>query len=236
MTEAKAESPRGRGRPRGITARGIDTRRRLYETAVRLITTRGWPETTMRDVAREAGVSVGLLYRYFPSKRAIVLAFYDELSAEYAARAAQLRPGRWRARFLDALQTSLAVLGPHRATLAALVPVLIGDVDEGLFAPATAFSRRRVERVFQEAVQGATDAPPPRLGAALGRLLYLVHLATILWWLLDRSPEQWATESLVGLIERALPLAPFALRVPRVRALVLSADELAGAALLGDRE
>src|SRR5438445_12835871 len=120
LSENIAPPARGRGRPRGTTDRGVETRRRLYETAVRLITSRGWQETTLRDVATEAGVSVGLLYRYFPSKRAIVLELYDALSAEYAARAAQLRPGRWRDRFLAALRTSLDVLRPHRGTLAAL--------------------------------------------------------------------------------------------------------------------
>src|SRR6266508_5228777 len=135
---------RRRGRPRGRTVQGEQTRQHLYEVAVRLIATRGWQETTLRDVAAEAGVSVGLLYRYFPSKRAIVLALYDELSAAYAMRAADMPRGRWRDRFLYALRTSLEVLRPHRATLAALGPILVGDANEGLFAPATAFSRRRV--------------------------------------------------------------------------------------------
>ena len=71
-------------------------------------------------MADRAGVSVGLLYRYFPSKRAIVLALYDELSNTYAQRATEMPQGRWRDRFLAALETSLRVLGPHRVTLAAL--------------------------------------------------------------------------------------------------------------------
>src|SRR6266511_1404456 len=79
---------RRRGRPRGRTVQGEQTRQHLYEVAVRLIATRGWQQTTLRDVAAEAGVSVGLLYRYFPSKRAVVLALYDQLSATYAERAA----------------------------------------------------------------------------------------------------------------------------------------------------
>src|SRR5436190_17808378 len=108
-----AAPARRRGRPRGQTAQGLETRRRLYETAIGLIAARGWHETTLRDVATEAGVSVGLLYRYFPSKQAIVLTLYDELSAEYAARAAEMVPGRWRDRFLYALSTSLEVLRPH---------------------------------------------------------------------------------------------------------------------------
>lgn len=227
---------RGQGRPRGITAQGIETRTRLYAIAVDLIATRGWQETTLRDVATEAGVSVGLLYRYFPSKRAIVLAFYDDLSAAYAAQAAHMESGLWRDRFLSALRTSLAVLRPHRRTLIALVPVLVSAGDDGLFAPGTAFSRLRVAQVFHDAVAGATDAPRPPLGAALGRLLYLVHLATILWWLLDRSPGQWATDRLLQLLERALPLAALSLRVGRVRALIVAMDGVARAALFDDTE
>src|SRR5436305_12341861 len=99
-SQPEAAPRRGRGRPRGTTAQGLETRRHLYETAIRLIAARGWQATTLRDVAQEAGVSVGLLYRYFPSKQAIVLTLYDELSAEYADRAAQSAAGRWRDRFL----------------------------------------------------------------------------------------------------------------------------------------
>jgi AcrR family transcriptional regulator len=201
---------------------------------VRLIAARGWQATTLRDVAREAGVSVGLLYRYFPSKRAVVLALYDELSAAYAARAATMRPGRWRDRFVYALRTSLEVLDPHRATLAALVPVLVGDPDDGLFAPRTAFSRLRVQAVFVQAVAGATDPPRGALGPALGRLLYLVHLAVLLWWLLDRSPEQRATRALLTVVERGLRLAAPALRVPGVSGLLVAADALVREGLLGE--
>jgi len=178
---------RGRGRPRGRTPQGVAARLSLYNTAIALIAERGYEATTLRDVADRAGVSVGLLYRYFPSKRAVILALYDELSAKYASRAAEMKIGKWRDRLMFALTTSLQVLSPHRSTLAALVPVLIGDANEGLFTPATAFSRQRVHKVFHDAVVGATDAPRPEVAAALGRLLYLVHLAIILWWLLARQ-------------------------------------------------
>ena len=208
-------------------------RRRLYETAIGLIAERGFEATTLRDVAKRAGVSPGLLYRYFPSKRAVVLALYEELSAEYAAKAA-LPAGRWRERAVAALRSSLRVLGPHRATLAALVPVLVGDPEEGLFAPNTARSRIRVQTVFAEAVSGASDAPKAELAGALGRLLYLVHLAVLLWWLLDKSPRQRATAALVALIERALPSAALALRLSPVRSIVIEGDTLFREALFDD--
>ena len=78
----KTTPPRGRGRPPGRTPQGTEARARLYATAVKLIAANGYAATTLRDVAREAGVSAGLLYKYFPSKRAVVLELYDELSAE----------------------------------------------------------------------------------------------------------------------------------------------------------
>ena len=202
---------RRRGRPRGRTPQGTAARQRLYDIAVELIAERGYEATTLREVADRAGVSVGLLYRYFPSKRAVVLALYDELSAEYAARAAEMKKGIWRDRFMFALTTSLDVLRPHRRTLSALVSVMIGDANDGLFSPASAFSRQRVQKVFHEAVARATDTPRPGAAGALGRLLYLAHLATILWWLLDKSRHQRATTALVALIETALPASALSL-------------------------
>src|SRR6266536_3627308 len=172
MFTENVKPPRKRGRPPGPTPQGAATREQLYATAMRLIAERGYEATTLRDIAREAGVSVGLLYRYFPSKQAIVIALYDELSTEYARQAADMHSGKWRDRFLFALKTSLHVLEPHRVALRALTPVLVGDPDEGIFAAATAFSRLRVQRVFEEAITGSTDAPKLPLAESLGRLLY----------------------------------------------------------------
>src|SRR5687767_13748819 len=161
--------PRRRGRPPGQSAQGAAARDRLYGTAIRMISARGYDATTLREIAREAGVSVGLLYRYFPSKQAVVIALYDELSSAYAREAAEMPPGRWRDRFIFALRTSLEVLEPHRVALRALTPVLVGDPEEGIFSPTTRFSRLRVQQVFEHAVVGSSDAPTQPLAGALGR-------------------------------------------------------------------
>ena len=217
---------RGRGRPSGQSAQGAAARQRLYEVALKLMAKKGFESTTLRDVADEAGVSVGLLYRYFPSKRAIITALYEELSADYARQAAAMPRGRWRDRFIFALQTSLTVLEPHRVALGALTPVLVGAPEEGVFAESAAFSRLRVQGVFEDAVAGATDAPADSIARPVGRLLYMVHLAVLLWWLLDKSAKQRATAALIVLIQQILPSIALTLRLPPVRRFVLSADEL----------
>lgn len=227
----KNVKPRRRGRPPGQTSRGAAARDRLYATAVQLIAARGYEETTLRDIAKDAGVSVGLLYRYFPSKQAVVIALYDELSSEYARQAREMPPGRWRDRFIFALNTSLHVLKPHKQALRALTPVLVGDPEEGIFSERTAFSRLRVQKVFEEAVVGSSDAPKPPLSEGLGRLLYLAHLTVLLWWLLDKSAGQRATDALVSLTRKLLPSAALALRVPSVRRFVVSVDGLVREAL-----
>jgi AcrR family transcriptional regulator len=222
-----------RGRPKGHTAQGASSREHLYATAIRLIAQRGYEATTLRDIAKEADVSIGLLYRYFPSKQAVIIALYEELSADYVQRAASMEPGKWRDRFIFALQTSLDVLQQHRVTMRALIPVLVGDPVDSVFAAGTAFSRQRVQRVFEEAITGSTDTPKPLLAEALSRLLYLVHLAVLLWWLLDKTPKQRATIALVALTQQMLPSAALTLRLPPIRRFVLTMDELIREGLFG---
>lgn len=227
-------APRPRGRPKGRTARGEATREELYRAALGLIATRGFEETTLKDIAEAAEVSPGLLYKYFPSKRAVVLALYEDLSLRYAAEAVSLPKGTWRDRYLHALRTSLRVLGPHRNVVEALIPVMVSRGPESLFAPATAASRGRVQPVFLEAAAGASDAPKSADAAALGRLLYLSHLGVLLFWLLDKSRDQRATAGFLGLLGSSLPLAALALKLSPVRALIRNLDGLFRDALFGE--
>lgn len=165
-----------------------------------------------------------------------MLALYDELSDEFARQAADMPRGKWRDRFLIGVDTALRVLGPHRVTLRALAPIMVGDAEEGVFARSTAFSRVRVQAVFEDAVVGSTDAPPRGLAEAMGRLLYLMHLGIVLWWLLDRSSNQRATIALVALLRRMLPSASLTLRLSPVRSFIQSADALFKEALLEDAQ
>lgn len=198
-----------------------------------MISERGYEATTLREIARDARVSVGLLYRYFPSKQAVIIALYDQLSEDFSRQAIAMKPGKWRDRFLFALGTSLRVLQPHHTSLRALIPVLISDPNDGVFAQGTEFPRMRVLQVFEDAVEGAVDAPKAPLAGALGRSLYLVHLAVLLWWLLDKTPKQRATDALIVLAGQLLPSAVLTLRLPLIRRFVITFDQLIGKGLFG---
>jgi len=183
--------------------KGERTRARLLEAGLALFEKRGYQGTTLRDIAAAAGVSVGLMYRYFPAKQALVLALYDRLSAEVAARLARAVRGGWAERFATALRAALAVLAPHRDVLRALLAAFVLEPDSAIFAPATAFSRQRVQAGLVELVRGAPDAKgAPADAERLGRALYLALLGLVLFWLLDRSRGQAASRRLARALEQ----------------------------------
>src|SRR6185503_9307116 len=66
------------------TPKGEETRRRVHGAAMALFREKGLDATTMRDVAAAAGMSLGAAYHYFPSKEAIVVAYYDAVQDEHA--------------------------------------------------------------------------------------------------------------------------------------------------------
>jgi len=222
---------KGRGRPPGRTVRGERTKARLYAVATQLFAERGYESTTLRAIATEAGVSPTLLYKHFPSKLAVVLQLYDELSHTFEGKAHELPVGGWQGNSIATLRTSLEVLHPHREVLRALIPVLVADPDNGLFSPANAASGERVKACFLAAVTEADDAPEHELAEAIGRLLYLLQLAVILWWLLDRSEGQWTTAQLVALLEQVSGLLKPML--PLASGPILQLDRLASAGLMG---
>ncbi|MEA2429465.1 MAG: hypothetical protein QOF37_3093 [Thermoleophilaceae bacterium] len=64
----------------------VDERRRqILETGARVFTDRSYDEVSMSAVAREAGISKGLLYHYFPSKRDFFVATLEAAASELAA-------------------------------------------------------------------------------------------------------------------------------------------------------
>jgi AcrR family transcriptional regulator len=70
--------------------RQADRRDRIIDAAVRCIVRSGFHGTTVQDVAREAGMSPGNLYRYFPSKDAIVAGLAERDRAMVAQEFADL--------------------------------------------------------------------------------------------------------------------------------------------------
>ena len=154
-----------------LTRRGEATRRRLLEAAIdELVEREGALEVA--SVATRAGVSVGLLYRYFGSKAGLVAAvvddFYDRLLAEVAA--ADDRELDWATR--ERRRTANSVAFHYREPLAPIVLTLLAREPE-----VAAVETRLIARLIQDAARSVQrgqrqgeipeDLDPRLIGAML---------------------------------------------------------------------
>lgn len=212
-------------------SKGERTRLLIVRSALALFEEKGFDGTTLRDIASRAGVSLGLLYRYFSGKDALVLELYEELTEDFLEATASLPIATWPVRAMFALRSSLDVLRPHRESLRALLGTTTIEHQGPLLVPGRALPHARVEARFVEAVTGASDAPPD--GERLGRSLYLVHLIALLFWLLDRSPRQVATDRALALLDRYAPLISQAADYPMVAGLAGEVGRLLELGMLG---
>jgi AcrR family transcriptional regulator len=105
---------------RGRTRKGNLAHQRLLESALRLFRSKGYEETTMREIAAEAGYSPGLTYRYFRSKEELVLGLYRNLCVELEDYAGTLPPGSLPERSHAMVAKQLELMVPYREALSAL--------------------------------------------------------------------------------------------------------------------
>ena len=136
-------------------ADGEATRARILRASLALFRSKGIDATTVREIAAEAGVSLGLAYYYFPSKEAIVSAYFEEQQTahERRARAAFAGADDLRERIGAVFHTKLDVLRRDRKLLGALSRGS-ADPDDSLsaFSAQTRDIRRRSIALFREAL------------------------------------------------------------------------------------
>jgi len=75
-SESRSERRAYRKLPTQARARG--TVEVILQAARRVLVRRGYAKFTTNEVAKIAGVSIGSLYQYFPNKRALVCAVYED--------------------------------------------------------------------------------------------------------------------------------------------------------------
>src|SRR5690242_7717743 len=64
----------------------------IEEAALRLFIRQGFFGTSIRDIVREAGISIGNFYTYYPTKEALYVNLVKRYSAEMARTQTKLKP------------------------------------------------------------------------------------------------------------------------------------------------
>jgi AcrR family transcriptional regulator len=208
------------------TARGEQTKKLIVSTALRMFRENGYDQTTMRAIAREAGVSVGNAYYYFASKDHLIEAFYEDMQVEHAAHArAPLAASKdFGERLRGTFGAGIDALAPYHAFAGKFFKSAAEPTSPlHPLSPESLPAREASIALFREVVEGSTVKIDPELRAELPELLQMSYLGIILFWVHDLSPEQRKTRLL---IDKVTPMIDRLVGLSRLRILRPMSREL----------
>ncbi len=179
------------------------TRDKILRAARKLFVGKGFDQTTTRDIAGRAGIAVGTLFNYFPSKEALgmtlVAEALDSAGEEFQAR----RRGDESLEELlfGHVFSGLRALAPHR--------VFVGAVLESALSPFAAGGNGGVGDAVRashletvaELISQHSPALAPNFVAM--HLYWTLYLGVLAFWSSDESPNQ---EDTLVVVDQSLRL------------------------------
>jgi AcrR family transcriptional regulator len=188
-----------------------ETKAALLSAATELFTRKGWANTGMRDVAREAGVAVETLYSHYSSKRKLLDAVVDHAvvgddePVAVAERPEFLAMGRGRrADRIEAAASLIAAVHERTGPFAKLIrEAATTDEEFAELLRATRGRQRNDVEAGLELILGRRPTDDERDGvwAILSPEIYLL-LVEESGWSLDRY-ERWLSETMARVLPRA---------------------------------
>ncbi|MEV5413674.1 TetR/AcrR family transcriptional regulator [Thermopolyspora sp. NPDC052614] len=162
---SSARSGRRQGsarRPAGGTGSASDRRDHLVKLAAEIFARKGFQATTVREIAKEAGILSGSLYHHFDSKETIVdevlSTFLEDLIGRY--RAILAKGGDPRQVLTAMVHTAFGTLEPHRAAITVMqndwsyLRSLPGDRFDYLVAAEDEVERMWVDQIKRGQAEG----------------------------------------------------------------------------------
>jgi AcrR family transcriptional regulator len=218
------------------TQKGEQTKALILDAALQIFHERGYEETTMRAIAKKAGVSLGNAYYYFGSKEHLIQAFYHRTHEQHVtALAARTPETTLKARLLTLMRLKISTLEPYHEFAGVLFKTAANPQSPlNPFADDSDPVRTESIAVFKDLVENSSMRIPKDLKTELPYLLWLYHMGIVLFWIHDSSQKQRRTYRLidqtVDLLDKLISLASNPLMRPvRKRALRL-VEELREAA------
>jgi len=179
-------------------------RRRVLDATLHLAAAGGFDAVQMRDVATEAGVALGTVYRYFASKERVLLEAMAEQQADLRAYL-DVHPPREAtaaARVVAVLRRANRSLREHPDVTAAMVRSF------GTAAPENADIVRRVTEIMTAIITNAIHAPERRAANArdvrVARILMQVWLSSLNGWVCGVDGPERVDEDLAAAAELLL--------------------------------
>ncbi|MEM8709913.1 MAG: TetR family transcriptional regulator [Planctomycetota bacterium] len=232
-TVLSPEVPAKRAPYGGKTSKAARTRAHILEVALGLFRSQGYDSTTMRAIAKAAGVSAGNAYYYFPTKEHLVQGFYARSHAEHlaAARPAMEAARGLEARLLAAINTKFDTARDYHAFAGGLFKTAADPASPlSPFSEASAPTRLEAIELMEEVLQGTRIRTSSALYSELPHLLWLYLMGLILFWVHDGSEGQARTYRLasrtVPVVSKLIRLGSNPLLSPLVKSIVKLMREL----------
>lgn len=163
--------------PKVSAAHKEGRRQDILNAAMEVFIGKGYPLSTVNDIAQQANLSVGALYRYFPTKGDLMLALVHERlgrAPDLFARMTERISDPWKRieRFVDLFTTALRVRHPGTGRLLLVTmaeAVQHGEVRQGLHDRFTGLADCVAEVIADGVAKGAfrPDVEPRTLAALL---------------------------------------------------------------------
>lgn len=210
-----SDGPVPTGASAALSAKGETTRAAIIDSALRLVAEHGYERTTMRAIARDAGVSLGNAYYYFASKEHLIQGFYERAGDEHRAAAAAFLDGgpeSLEARLVGVIRLWIETMAPYRSFAGALFRSAADPASPlSPFSPESRPAREKNFHLFRTVIGGSDASHSAELHDELPELLWLYFMGIVLFWVHDRSAQNARThlvnERMSPLIVRAVQLA-----------------------------
>ncbi|MCW8879521.1 MAG: TetR family transcriptional regulator [Kangiellaceae bacterium] len=206
-----------------------ETRLKIISTAIDMFSEKGFESTTMKQIAREAGIGDATIYKYFPNKDKLIFAYYGlkaEESVQEFLGEEELEDYSLQEKLQLLIDIYLGKLLPDREFVADSIKMIMQSPSI-LFKDVTPVREEFVGVIHDLLIEAENNneiAKTP-FTSSIARLANEFILATLLYWVKDDSDEFSNTTQMVdmslalgveilrsGIIGKATDLAGFFLK------------------------
>jgi len=206
-----------------------EIRKKLLDSAIEIISKKGFKHATMNEISKKAGLSPATIYKYFSTKEHILFAYLEMQTSELDLRIKKT-PGFDSFDLKEKLQlyieTLLELYLPHRDFVSQAYKLVFDS-------PFTTFSEilpikkafvGNVESYIDEAIS-KKEIPNMPLKSAVSNLIWDYYGFIIMFWIKDKSEAFEDTSQLIdktldifieilksGMITKAMDLIVFFIR------------------------
>ena len=176
------------------------TAERLYAISMEHFLSKGFDQTTMRDLADAAELSPGAFYYHFPNKEAVIQQFYQQSFEvfEDECRSIFSSTEKFEERFIAVLKARLSTFETSRELLIVLSRSAVDPR-----SPLSPFSDGQKEirdatiELVHEMIKTSDLKCEKSLRPYLPELFWMYLMGIMLFWVFDESKKQAKTDALI---------------------------------------